>query len=81
MSHPLLTAPIGASLLRLAGPITGLMFVQIGVGVAETWIVGRLGTGALAGFALVVPFMVLMMNTANGGMGGAVAAALARALG
>ena len=35
MSHPLLTAPIGASLLRLAGPITGLMFVQIGVGIAE----------------------------------------------
>jgi len=81
LSHPLLTAPIGPSLLRLAGPITGLMFVQIAVGVTETWIVGRLGTEALAGFALVVPFMVLMMNTANGGMGGAIAAALARALG
>jgi putative MATE family efflux protein len=81
LSHPLLTAPIGLSLLRLAGPITGLMFVQIGVGIAETWIIGQLGTEALAGFALVVPFMVLMLNTANGGMGGAVAAALARALG
>ncbi len=81
MSHSLLTAPIGRSLLRLAGPVTGLMFVQIGVGIAETWIVGRLGTDALAGFALVVPFMVLMLNTANGGMGGSVAAALARALG
>ncbi len=57
------------------------MFVQIGVGIAETWIVGRLGTDALAGFALVVPFMVLMLNMANGGMGGSVAASLARALG
>ena len=81
MSHPLLTAPIGPSLLRLAGPTTGLMVVQIFVAIAETWIVSRLGIDALAGFVLVVPFMVLMLNTANGGMGGAVAAALARALG
>ena len=36
---------------------------------------------ALAGFALVVPFIVLMFNMANGGMGGSVAAALARAMG
>jgi Na+-driven multidrug efflux pump len=81
VSPPLLTAPIGRSLLRLAGPTTGLMVVQILVAIAETWIVGRLGIDALAGFVLVVPFMVLMLNSANGGMGGAVAAALARALG
>lgn len=81
MSHPLLTAPIGSSLLRLAGPTTGLMAVQILVAIAETWIVARLGVEALAGFVLVVPFMVLMLNSANGGMGGAVAAAFARAIG
>ncbi|MBS0541212.1 MAG: MATE family efflux transporter, partial [Proteobacteria bacterium] len=81
MSHPLLTAPIGRSLLRLAGPTTGLMVVQILVAIAETWIVARLGVEALAGFVLVVPFMVLMLNSANGGMGGAVAAAFARATG
>jgi putative MATE family efflux protein len=57
------------------------MVVQIFVAIAETWIVGRLGTDALAGFVLVVPFMALMFNMANGGMGGAVASALARALG
>ena len=81
MSHPLLTAPIGRSLWRLAGPTTALMVLQIGVAIAETWIVGRLGTDALAGFVLVVPFMALMFNMANGGMGGSVASALARALG
>jgi putative MATE family efflux protein len=81
VSHPLLTAPIGRSLWRLAGPTTGLMVLQIGVAIAETWIVGRLGTDALAGFVLVVPFMALMINMANGGMGGSVASALARALG
>ena len=81
MSHPLLTAPIGRSLWRLAGPTTGLMVLQIGIAIAEIWIVGRLGTDALAGFVLVVPFTALMFNMANGGMGGSVASALARALG
>jgi putative MATE family efflux protein len=81
LSHPLLTAPIGRSLLRLAGPTTALMVVQIFVAVAETWFVGRLGRDALAGFALVFPFLALMLNVANGGMGGGVASAMARALG
>ncbi|MDP1965586.1 MAG: MATE family efflux transporter [Reyranella sp.] len=81
MSHPLLTAPIGRSLLRLAGPTTGFMAVQIVVAIAETWFIARLGADALAGFALVLPFLVLMHNMANGGMGGGVASALARAVG
>ncbi|MBX9947261.1 MAG: MATE family efflux transporter [Reyranella sp.] len=81
MSHPLLTAPIGPSLLRLAGPTTGFMAVQILVAIAETWFIAQLGADALAGFALVLPFWVLMQNMANGGMGGGVASALARALG
>lgn len=81
MSHPLLTAPVGQSLLRLAGPTTGFMAVQIAVAIAETWFIAQLGADALAGFALVLPFLVLMHNMANGGMGGGVAAALARALG
>ena len=81
MSHPLLTAPIGRSLWRLAGPTTALIVVQILAGLAEIWIVGRLGTESLAGYVLVIPFAGLMGNMANGGMGGSVASALARALG
>ncbi|MBI3199266.1 MAG: MATE family efflux transporter [Rhodospirillales bacterium] len=81
MSHPLLTAPIGRSLLRLAGPTTWFMAVQIVVAIAETWFIARMGADALAGFALVLPFMVLMHNMANGGMGGGVASAFARAVG
>lgn len=81
MSHPLLTAPIGRSLLRLAGPTTAVMAVQVFVAIAEAWFVARLGIEALAGIALVIPFITLMMNMANGGMGGGVASALARALG
>lgn len=80
-SHPLLTAPIGRSLWRLAAPTTAVMIVQTFVAIAETYFFGRLGTDALAGFALVFPFMMMMTMMAAGGMGGGVAAAMARALG
>ncbi len=57
------------------------MVVQTVVAIAETYFFGRLGTDALAGFALVFPVMMLMTMMAAGGMGGGVAAAMARALG
>src|SRR5499427_413430 len=81
LSHPLLTASIGRSLWRLAGPTTAVMVAQTFVAIAETYFFGRLGTEALAGFALVFPFMMLMTMMAAGGMGGGVAAAMARSLG
>jgi putative MATE family efflux protein len=81
LSHPLLTAPIGRSLLKLAGPTTAVMVAQTFVAIAETFIFGKLGTPALAGFALVFPFMMMMTMMAAGGMGGGVAAAMARAMG
>lgn len=81
MSHPLLAAPVARSLLLLAGPTTALMLVQILVAIADGVFVGQLGTEALAGMALVIPFLTLMFNIANGGMGGGVASSLARALG
>ena len=81
MAHPLLTAPIGKSLWKLAAPTTAVMVAQTFVAIAETFIFGRLGTDALAGFALVFPFMMMMTMMAAGGMGGGVAAAMARAVG
>ena len=81
LSHPLLTAPIGSSLWKLAGPTTAVMIAQTFVAIAETFIFGRMGTDALAGFALVFPFMMMMTMMAAGGMGGGVAAAMARAMG
>lgn len=81
MSHPLLTAPLGRSLFRLAGPTTVIMLAQIAVALAETWFLAELGTAALAGSALVVPFITMMHNMAAGGVGGGVASAMARALG
>jgi putative MATE family efflux protein len=81
LSHPLLTAPIGRSLWGLAAPTTAATITQVLVAIAETYFFGRLGTEALAGFALVYPFMMLMQMMAAGGMGGGVAAAMARAVG
>ncbi len=81
MAHPLLTAPIGKSLWNLAAPTTAVMMAQTFVAIAETFIFGRMGTDALAGFALVFPFMMMMTMMAAGGMGGGVAAAMARAMG
>src|SRR5947207_15359269 len=57
------------------------MVVQVFVAISEVWIVARAGVDALAGIALAIPFITLVMNMANGGMGGGVASALARALG
>lgn len=81
MSHPLLTAPIGAALWRLASPTTAFMVVQIGVILFDVWLVGRLGLQSLAAAAIVGPFIVFVMNVSSGAFGGAVASAIARALG
>src|SRR4030081_3257335 len=75
----LLSGPIIPTILRLALPTVVVLVVQTFVGVAETYFVGFLGTDALAGVALVFPVLMLMQMMSNGGIGGGVAAALARA--
>jgi len=49
--------------------------------VCETVLAGSLGTGALAAYALVLPFALLMAFMSTGAMGGGVSSAVARALG
>src|SRR5438093_9221309 len=77
----LLEGPIVSTLLRLATPNVLVMFVQAAVGLIETYFVGKLGTDALAGVALVFPVLMLMQMTSAGAMGGGISAAIARALG
>jgi putative MATE family efflux protein len=77
----LLTGPILPTLLGLAGPTVVVLLVQTGVGVAETYFVSNLGTAALAGVTLVFPALMLMQMMSNGGIGGGVSSAVARALG
>jgi putative MATE family efflux protein len=51
------------------------------VGLIETYFVGKLGTDALAGVALVFPALMLMQMMSAGAMGGGISSAIARALG
>jgi putative MATE family efflux protein len=68
-------------LLRLAAPNVLVMVAQASVGLIETFFVGKLGTAALAGVALVFPVVMLMQMMSAGAMGGGIASAIARALG
>ena len=80
-THALLEAPIAATLLRLAVPNVLVMVVQAAVGLVETYFIGKLGTDALAGVAVVFPVVMLMQMMSGGAIGGGIASAIARALG
>ena len=77
----LLEAPILPTLLRLSAPGLLLVVFQAAISIADMHFVGRLGTAPLAGLALVFPLVMLLQMTSAGAMGGAISAAIARALG
>ena len=78
----LLEGPITSTLLRLAAPNVVVNVVLIAVtATVDAHFVGRLGADPLAGIALVFPFIMLMQQVANSSMGGAIASAVARAIG
>jgi putative MATE family efflux protein len=80
-TRALLEGPIVKTLLRLTAPNTVVMVVQASVGLIETYFIGKLGTDALAGVALVFPVMMLMQMMSAGAMGGGISSSIARALG
>ncbi len=77
----MLEGPILTTMLRFAVPTIAVLVAQTLVGIAETFYVSFLGTEALAGVALVFPVLMLMQMMSNGGVGGGVASAIARAIG
>jgi putative MATE family efflux protein len=78
---PLVDGPILPTLARLAAPNVLATSTMVGVGLAETWTVGRLGVAPLAALGLVFPFAMLTGMLSAGAMGGGVSSAVARALG
>lgn len=80
-AHPLLTAPVAQTLIKLAAPNLLGMLATTAVSIAETAYVGRLGPEPLAASALVLPFIMLMGMMSAGAMGGGVSSAVSRALG
>ena len=77
----LIEGPIAATLVRLAAPNVLVMLAQASVGLIEIYFIGRLGTDALAGVALVFPVVMLRQMMSAGAMGGGISSAIARALG
>ena len=79
------TAPslrlIAGRILTLAAPTTAIAALQAAGQLAETVLAARQGTVALAGWALVLPFVLMMQQMSGGAMGGGVVSAIARALG
>ena len=77
----MLDDPILPRLLKLATPNALAIGAGMGIVIAETSYVGRLGTEPLAAMALVFPFIMVTMTMSGGAMGGGVTSAVARALG
>lgn len=78
-------APASSELLRrigaLAAPTMLMSLLQAAAQLFETWLAARQGTAALAGWAVVLPFALLLQQMSAGAMGGGVVSAIARALG
>src|SRR5262245_53874623 len=77
----LLEGPILPTLLRLAAPNVLNLLAFVGVIVFDGFFLGRIGTTALAGASLAFPFVMLVLQATNSGMGAGVTSAIARALG
>jgi len=77
----LLEGPVLSTLLRLSAPNVLNLLAIAGMITFDALFLGRLGADALAGVSLAFPFVMLMQHAANGGVGGGVSSAIARALG
>ena len=77
----LLEGPVLSTLVRLAAPNVLNLMALAGMITFDGLFVGRLGADALAGVSLAFPWVMLIMQSTNGGMGGGVSSAVARALG
>jgi len=77
----LLDGPILPTLLRLAAPNILNLLAFAGVITFDGFFLGRIGTNALAGASLAFPWVMLVLQTTNSGMGTGVSSAIARSLG
>ncbi|MGY8527200.1 MATE family efflux transporter [Paracidovorax citrulli] len=75
------TPALLSGILRLAAPTSVIALLQAAAQLVETWLAARQGTAALAGWAVVLPFALLLQQMSAGAMGGGVSSAIARALG
>jgi len=77
----LLEGPVLSTLLRLSAPNVLNLLAIAGMITFDGLFLGRLGADVLAGASLAFPFVMVVQHAANGGVGGGVSSAIARALG
>ena len=77
----LLEGPIVPTLLRLSAPNVLNLAAFAGVITFDGFFLGRISTNAFAGASLAFPWVMLVLQTTNSGMGNGVSSAVARALG
>lgn len=77
----LLEGPVFPTLLRLATPNILNLIAFVAVITFDGFFLGKIGTDALAGASLAFPWIMLILQTTNSGMGAGVSSAIARALG
>jgi putative MATE family efflux protein len=77
----LLEGPILPTLLRLAAPNVLNLLAFAGMITFDGFFLGRISTNALAGASLAFPWVMLILQTTNSGMGVGVSSAVSRALG
>ena len=77
----LLDAPILPTLLRLAAPNVLNLLAFAGMITFDGFFLGRISTNALAGASLAFPWVMLILQATNSGMGAGVSSAVSRALG
>jgi hypothetical protein len=78
---PISNGTILRRILALAGPTGVVSVLQVTAQLIDTWLAAQQGTLALAGWAVVLPFTLLLQQMSSGAMGGGVSSAIARALG
>ena len=77
----LLEGPILPTLLRLSAPNILNLLAFVGMITFDGFFLGLISTDALAGGSLAFPWVMLILQTTNSGMGVGVSSAVARALG
>src|SRR5215472_11738557 len=77
----LLEGPIFSTLMKLSAPNVLNLLAFTGMVTFDGFFLGKLGSSALAGASLVFPWVMLVLQSTNGGMGAGVSSAVARAIG
>jgi putative MATE family efflux protein len=77
----ILEGPIFSTLLRMSAPNVLNLLAFTGMVTFDGFFLGQLGSDALAGASLVFPWVMLVLQSTNSGMGLGVSSAVARAIG